>query len=154
MSDALRARLVAHGALVFLVGLLAGFPFAFHELGKIALWPFIDGIPVSIPGSTRARRMAHMEGILNGMLLFALAAVAPLLRLGGREPALLYWSLLTTAWGNILASLLGPLSGGRGLEFGSGAANSVMYLLFVAAIVGAITAAVVVFRGAWRRAAA
>lgn len=152
MSERLRARLVVHGALVFLAGLLAGFPFAFFELGKIALWPLLGDVAVTLPGDTRAWRMAHMEGILNGLLLFAVAALAPLLRLRGREPAVLAWSLVVTAWGNMLASIIGPLSGGRGLEFGGGVANSVMYLLFVAAIVGVLAAAIIVLRGAARRA--
>jgi hypothetical protein len=56
-----------------------------------------------------------------------------------------------TAWGNVVASVIGPLSGGRGLEFGGGVANSVMYLLFVAAVVAVLVAMWLVFRGASRR---
>jgi hypothetical protein len=150
MSDRLRALVIAHGALVFLAGLLAGFPFAFFELGKIALWPLVGEVAVSVPGDTRAWRMAHLEGILNGLVLFAVAAIAPLLRLRGREPDLLAWSLVVTAWGNTAASILGPISGARGLELGGGVANSAMFLLFVAAMVGVIAAVIVVLHGALR----
>lgn len=151
MNERQRAIVIAHGALVFLAGLLAGFPFAFFEIGKIALWPLIGDIPIEIPGNTRAWRMAHLEGILNGLLLFAVASISPYLRLGGREPGLLVGSLVVTAWGNMMASILGPLSGGRGLEFGGGVANSLMYFLFVAAIVAVLTAMILVLRGALRR---
>lgn len=151
MNDRQRALLVAHGALVFLAGLLVGFPYAFFELGKIVLWPFVGEIAVTIPGDTRAWRMAHLEGILNGILLFSVAAIAPLLRLRGREPQLLVWSLVVTAWGNTVAAILGPISGGRGLEFGGGVGNNAMYFLFIAAIVGVIAATVVVLCGALRR---
>jgi hypothetical protein len=144
-------RLIAHGALVFLIGLLAGFPFAFFELGKIALWPLPGAIAASLPGDVRAWRMAHLEGILNGLTLFAVAAVLPSVRLRKREPALVGWGLLVTAWGNTVASLFGPLTGGRGLEFGGSVGNSVMYFLFVAAIVGVVMAMALICRGALRR---
>ena len=150
MSDRLRAVVIVHGALVFLAGLLVGFPYAFYELGKIVLWPFVGEIAVAMPGDTRAWRMAHLEGILNGILLFAVAAIAPLLRLRGRESEILAWSLVVTAWGNTVAAILGPFTGGRGLAFGGGVANSIMYFLFVAAIVAVIAALVIVLRGALR----
>jgi hypothetical protein len=152
MTEDLRARLIAHGALVFLVGLLAGFPFAFYELGKLALWPVPGQVAVSLPGDVRAWRMAHLEGILNGLMLFAVAALWSHIRLRQGEQRLLFWSLLVTAWGNIIASAIGPVFGGRGLEFGGGVANSLMYLLFVAAVVGVIAAMVLIFVGARRRA--
>lgn len=68
-----------------------------------------------------------------------------------RAQRVLTWSLIITAWGNASASLIGPLSGGRGLEFGGGVANSIMYLLFVAAVIAVIVAMVLVCRGALRR---
>jgi hypothetical protein len=150
LDERLEARMIANGALVFLVGLLAGFPFAFFELGKIVLWPIPGAISVSLPGDVRGWRMAHMEGILNGLTLIAVAAVMPKLRLSHGQRATVGWLLIVTAWGNAVASVIGPLSGGRGLEFG-GAANSVMYLLFVAAVVAVIVAMWLVFVGAVRR---
>ena len=39
MSDRWQSTMIAHGALVFLVGMVAGFPFAFVILQKVALWP-------------------------------------------------------------------------------------------------------------------
>lgn len=143
--------LIANGALVFLVGLLAGFAFAFFEIGKIALWPLPGEIVVSLPGDVRGWRMAHLEGILNGLMLFAVAALLPAVRLRAREQAFVGWSLLVTAWGNTVASLLGPLSGGRGLEFGGGGGNRIMYLLFVAAVIAVILAMALICRGALRR---
>lgn len=152
MDEHLRSRLIAHGALVFLVGLLAGFPFAFFELGKLALWPIPAEVPISLPGDVRGWRMAHLEGILNGLTLFAVAALWSHLRLRQGEQRLLTWSLLVTAWGNAIASMIGPVSGGRGLEFGGGVANSLMYLLFVAAVVAILAAMSLVFVGARRSA--
>jgi hypothetical protein len=150
MAERLQARLIAHGALVFLVGLLAGFPFAFFELGKIALWPLPGSIEVSLPGDVRGWRMAHLEGILNGLTLIAVAGVLPRLRFTLQQQRVLGWLLIITAWGNAIASVIGPVFGGRGLEFGGGAANGLMYLLFVAAVAAVIVAMWLVFQGARR----
>src|SRR5207249_11639713 len=78
----------------------------------------------------------------------------PWLTLGRRGRHWVAWLLIATAWGNVLASVIGPIFGGRGLEFGAGAANSLMYLLFVAAVVAVLVAMGLVFWGAVRRARA
>ena len=44
MNERLRSLMVGHGALVFLVGMAAGFPFAFAILGRVVLWPFPGAI--------------------------------------------------------------------------------------------------------------
>jgi hypothetical protein len=99
MNDRLQSLLIASGAAVFLLGMLAGFPFTLVVLGT----------PVG-PGDVRGWRMAHLEGILNGLLLIAVAAVAPRLRLAARTQSVLAWSLLLTAWANTIASF-GALRG-------------------------------------------
>jgi hypothetical protein len=147
MSQRLASVLVANGALVFLAGMAAGFPFAFLLIGKIAMWPIPGEIEVLMPGDVRAWRMAHLEGVLNGLTLIAVAAVGPRLQLRERTARVLTWSLLVMAWGNQIASLIGPLYAVRGLEFGRGVANSMMYLLFVAAIFGVLTGMWIVVRG-------
>jgi hypothetical protein len=88
---------------------------------------------------------------LNGLTLWAVAAIAPKLRLGDTAARVVAWGLIITAWGNIVASVIGPVFGGRGLEFGGGVANSLMYLLFVLAILTVLVAIALVFWGAWTR---
>ncbi|TMA82397.1 MAG: hypothetical protein E6J72_02865 [Deltaproteobacteria bacterium] len=150
MRERLQASMIVHGAVVFVIGLLAGFPFAFVILGKIALWPLPGTADVHLPGDVRGWHMAHLEGILNGLTLFAVAAIMPQLRLGETGLKLVAWTLIITAWGNIVASVIGPLFGARGLEFGGSVANSLMYVLFVIAIVTVLIAFAVVIRGARR----
>jgi hypothetical protein len=154
MRDKLAATMVAHGALVFLIGMAAGFPFAFQILGKIELWPIPGSIVTSMPGDYRAWRMAHLEGILNGVMLIAVGAVAPRLPFSDRGAWWVAWGLIATAWGNQIASLIGPIFGGRGLAFGDGVSNSLMYLLFVVAVVAVIAAMWLVFQAARRAAGA
>jgi hypothetical protein len=151
MRERLQSAMIVHGALVFIVGLLAGFPFAFVILGKIALWPVPGAADVHMPGDVRGWHMAHLEGILNGLTLFAVAAIMPQLRLGETGLKVVAWTLIVTAWGNIIASVIGPVFGGRGLEFGGSVANSLMYVLFVIAIVTVLIALALVARGARRR---
>ena len=153
MRSRLQSLLVAHGALVFLVGLVAGFPFAFLILGRVELWPIPGHVDVTMPGDVRGWRMAHLEGILNGVTLMAVAGVLPRLSLWVRSLRIITWTLIVTAWGNQIASVIGPIFGGRGLAFGGGAANSLMFLLFTTAVVTVIVAMALVARGAFRAAA-
>jgi hypothetical protein len=148
MSPRLQSLLIANGALVFGLGMLAGFPFAMVLLGEGTLRT--EPAAWTVPGDVRGWRMAHLEGILNGLTLIAVAAVGDRLRLGIRGQNLLAWALLLTAWGNTIASVIGPLFGGRGLTFGGGIANRVMFLLFMAAIVTVLIATWLVFVGARR----
>ncbi len=53
-----------------------------------------------------------------------------------------------TAWGNIIASFIGPLFGGRGLVIGTSVSNTLMYVLFVVAVITIIVAMCLIFRGA------
>ena len=151
MTERDRRTLVAHGAAVFLLGMAAGFPFAFEILGRFELWPLPFRVEFEMPGDVRGWRMAHLEGILNGLLLIAVAAVGHLLTLGPRGAAWVTRGLLVCAWGNITASWIGPLTETRGLHFGGFGWNGLVYLLFVAAIVGVLGAMVAVFVGARAR---
>lgn len=148
MIDRLQLRVIAHGALVFMLGLLAGFPFAFVILGKIVLWPIPGAAAWNGPGDLRGWHMAHLEGILNGLTLFGVAAILPRLRLGETSVKIVAWGLIITAWGNIVASLIGAMFGGRGLEFGGSVSNSLMYLLFVLAVGTVMVAIGLVYWGA------
>jgi len=142
MNHRLRSLLVVHGALVFLVGMAAGFPFAMVLLADAHSQP--------VPGDVRAWRMAHLEGVLNGLMLFGVAGVGRDLALTRRAQLVVFWSLLLTAWGNIIASIIGPIFGGRGLALGPGLANNIMFLLFMAAVFAVIVAMAVIVRGGWR----
>jgi len=123
MSPRLRAQMVFHGAIVVMLGLLAGFPHAFVITGQLA-------------GEERAWRMAHLEGLLNGMLVMLAGAVGGALELGASQQRWLVWSLVAAAYGNVVASVLGASVGVRGLVLAGPPANAVMNLLFWVAIGG------------------
>ena len=74
-------RLTFHGAVVTLVGLLAGIPYAMVATGRVV-------------GSERAWRFAHVGNILGGIFLLAVAGVADRLDLVPARRTLLVWSLV------------------------------------------------------------
>src|SRR5262252_1175219 len=140
MREDISRRVIFHGAIVVLLGLAAGFPFAFVILG-------------TMNGDLRAWRMAHLEGVLNGLVMFAVVGIAPRLTLSRGQQSLLGWCLVITGYGNVVASILGASVGVRGLEAGGSVANTVVYLLFVIAVVTVTVATVLLALGARRSAA-
>ncbi len=145
-----QSTLIMHGAIVFFLGLAAGFPLAFELLGRLELWPVPGSVAFEMPGDVRGWRMAHMEGILNGMLLILIAAVGDKLALSQKAAGRLVLAMIITAYGNIAASWIGPLSDTRGLSFTGINWNSVVYLLFVAGILAVVYAMWLVYSGARR----
>lgn len=135
MEQALRRKMVFHGAAVVLLGMLAGFPYGLVVTGDLA-------------GSERAWRMAHLEGVLNGLVLLAVAGTAGRLSLGGRKPAVLAWALIVTGYGNVVAAILGATFGVRGLAPGGSFVNTVVYTIFVVAVVGIFVGMALVAAGA------
>ena len=151
MSERLQSLMIAHGALLFLAGMVAGFPFVFHILGHVELWPIPGSLEIQIPGDYRGWRMAHLEGILIGLLLVGVAAVGMRLRLSEAAARGVVWGLIVCGWANVTASFIGPLTGTRGLSFTGFGWNTLVFLLFMLAIVAVFIAMTLVFRGAWAR---
>ncbi len=129
--------LIGHGALVFILGLVAGVPFLW------AIEAVAAGGGAAEAEALRAWRMAHLEGTLNGMLMIAVAAAATQLTLSEGRSSIITWGLIATGWGNILASFVSGMTGGRGLAFTGLDWNTLTFTLFSIAIVGVIAAFVV-----------
>lgn len=134
MTSNHHSLLIAHGALVFILGLAAGVPFLW------AIQAMSAGGGAVEAEALRAWRMAHLEGTLNGMLMIGVAAAAKQLTLTQGRSALIAWGLIVTGWGNILASIVSGATGGRGLSATGFDWNTLTFTLFTAAIVGVILA--------------
>ena len=98
-------------------------------------------------GEERAWRMAHMEGLLNGMLALLAAGVWDALVLSAGQRRWLALSLIFAGYGNVIASIIGAFFGVRGLAMALPFANLVVYTLFVLAIVGVLIGVVLLIRG-------
>lgn len=136
--------LIFHGALVFLVGMASGFPYAFAVLASLA-----EEVPAHNAEAVRGWRMAHLEGVLNGLLLIAVAGAGRAIKLSDILQRVLAYGLIVTAWGNMIASVVGPIFRVRGLEPGQSGPNMLMYVLFMVAVLTVIVSMVLIAKGAW-----
>lgn len=137
---------------------------ALNAVLVIACGMFVGGIPlvfvvahevygqaVHVPGDYRAWLMAHLEGLLNGLLMIALVSVARLRPLAATAERWLVPSLLVAGWGNTLAAVAAPLLGVRGMVLDADPANDVVALAFTLALAGSIVALAIVVRHLWSR---
>ena len=156
LSERRRALLTLNGLGLILTAVVIGWFYFFFLLGAIDLWPFVTDIPVEIGGDRRAWNMAHMEAITNGLLLLALAALAPYIRLPDRLQTLLFWSWLVFAWMFTLPAFANALFGTRGLEFGGGPfpgniiINNIIFLSGWPAMIAVHIGMPLAIWGAWR----
>jgi hypothetical protein len=132
-------RLAAlNGVAMILAGMvLAGFPLAF----LVARDVYGQASPIPLDGDYRGWVMAHLEGLLNGLLVIALAGVTLIRKpmKPGRERWFLP-ALLVMGWGNLLASILAPALGVRGIAANGDLANNLVVLIFTVALLASFAA--------------
>lgn len=147
----IQRMLFRHGGMVMLFGFAAGFGFLFFLLGAVELWPIPGKIAYQLPGSDKAWRMTHMEGVINGLMLWLLAAVVPAMDLTVRQAQRICRALIVTAWCFPIASLFDALfPDSRGLRFGGPVTNLIPFFLFYAGILVLVWAVVSVVAAHWR----
>jgi hypothetical protein len=140
-------KMIGHGALILLIGMLAGLGLLVGLLGGIELIPG-HIIAFSVPGSTDAWVRTHIGGMMNGMLILLVAL--PLSGLGFAERAAkrMSWMLVGTGWANTLfywAALFAP---NRALSFADnkwGASNLASIIGLVPALLFVVISLVAVF---------
>jgi hypothetical protein len=139
----LQRTLIVHGGLVLMLGFVAGFGFLFYLLGAIELWPIPGRIDYQLPGSDKAWRMSHLEGVLNGLMLWLVAAVLPTFRLPDGSARRVTYALLVTAWTFPIASLFDAFfEHSRGLRFGGPVTNLIPFFLFYVGIITLVWAVI------------
>ena len=105
-------------------GGVIGFGFLFFLIGEVALWPIPWALDWQLPGTYDAWRMAHMEGIVNGLVLWVAAALLPVMPFTAKGAARIALGLIIVAWTIVIASALDPLfPESRGLAFGGPLSN-------------------------------
>ena len=134
-----RLRLIQHGAAIAVIGLLSGFGMVFAILEAIHVWPLTVAYDGAIPGSERGWRVAHVAGVMNGMLMLliglALTTVLPPLR----AQAWIVWGMVYTGWGNTVFFHCANLSSNRGLSAGTTRLGEPDLLGAIGYLVGAST---------------
>jgi len=114
-AERLQRQVIGHGMLVLIVGLIAGVMLTFSLLGAVALWP-LPTWEMTIPGSTRGWVSAHVGGVLNGVMMAALALLMGKLKLEGGRAFWVGWGLILVGWGNTLFYWAANFSANRGLS--------------------------------------
>ncbi len=155
MPSRTRALLFLNGIGLVVLAVFIGWIWFFALLHRIVLWPLPFDVPVTIPDDGRAWRMAHMEGITQGLLLMAVGLGGQFMRLGTRQYAWLFWSSLTTAWLFTVPTIFNALFGTRGLAFGggpfkSGLQNDIIYLVGWPPVLAVHIMLVLAALGVWR----
>jgi len=141
LTPAERGRLIllAHGAAVGVIGLVSGFGLVFAILDAWHVWPLTLETDLPVPGSEHGWRVAHVAGVLNGMLMIlgglALVPVAA----GQSAQRWIVGGLVWTGWGNTLFFHLANLSSNRGLSAGSTRLGEADLAGIVGYLVGAST---------------
>lgn len=135
--------LIVQGGYVMLLGFVAGFGFLFYLIGSVELWPIPGKIAVQFPGSDKAWRMSHMEGVMNGLMLWLLAALQPAMALPLQTARRIARMLVLTAWCFPIASLFDAFfKDSRGLRFAAPVTNLIPFFLFYAGIIALVWAVI------------
>ena len=108
-------QLILHGSIILLLGLLCGWPYARALIrGKSEV-------------STNAWRVAHLSLPIAAILLFAMAAVLPQLRISSATRAWMAWLFIVSSYAFTVALTLGACYGFRGLTFDPPLINRAVY---------------------------
>lgn len=126
-------RLVLHGAVILLVGLLCGYLAVFEETSR----------------SGRTWQGAHSALLLAGVWLIATAPALPLLELPRRERSALLLSLTGGAYSFMTAVLIQGATGVRAISPDVSAIGLVAFAANLLAVLGTILAASLTILGAW-----
>ena len=139
MTQRAAATLAFNGLVVLLLGLLAGAPYGAA---------IVEGWGAE---AERAWKLAHMEGVQNGILVLALAAGPAWLSLGSAAERAVVWGAIAAAYGNTIGGILGAVVGQRGLAPEGPLANWAVFVAFMFGMWGFLIAVPAAASGAWNR---
>jgi hydroxylaminobenzene mutase len=122
-ADPLRRRLARAGAWLFAVGMVTG------------LWVaavLTETVTIAIP---RLALAAHLNALLGGLWLIAVASTLDMLRYGPTGRARLAWVVTVPAWANWLITLIASGLGVTGLAYTGDTANDAIAALLHSLVV-------------------
>lgn len=105
-----QCRMVGHGAVVLLIGMIAGVGLLISLLGGIELIPGRI-LEFSLFGSPESWVRTHIGGMLNGMLIMLVAVLVHAMAVEDKPARQLFWMLVGTGYANTLfywAALFAP----------------------------------------------
>lgn len=131
------AGLMVSASTLFGLGLIFGLVYTFVLIGRIEIWPLPWSFAFDGQADSSAWRRAHVGTLINSLMIFVFALAADKLRMPRRTRTVYSACVQSTAWLNSLAFALAAFVGARGLSGGAGLGNTLIYILFLIAVVTA-----------------
>ncbi len=103
MKDEVRSFLIRHGAFVAFLGSLNGLAYTFVITGEI-------------PGSIKAWHLAHIQGVMIGIMILAVSSLVAFVNLEDRKLKILAYCFVVTGYCYSIGPALGAVLGVRGIE--------------------------------------
>jgi hydroxylaminobenzene mutase len=104
-SKEIDRRLMWHGMLLFVLGLLVGLTEAHLKNSRMGL-------------------AAHLEGLMNGTFLIAVGAIWSRVQLSNRQTVVAYWTALYGTYVNLITTIFAAVVGANSLSPITGAGHS------------------------------
>lgn len=92
-------RMVGHGAMIMIIGLVAGFGLVMALIGGFEVFPGTI-LDFEIPGDSDTWARAHVGGLLNGIMVLVVAAVLWGLRIPERDEGRVAWMFIGAGYAN------------------------------------------------------
>lgn len=115
--NALQKRMVGHGALIMLIGLVAGIGLVMKLIGGFEVWPN-HIIEFELFGTDRAWARTHVGGMMNALMVFVVALLLWALKAPEALNRQLFLMIVGAGYANTIFYWGGLLSSNRALTFG------------------------------------
>ena len=138
MEKDLRLFMVRHGDVVALLGSLSGLVYTFVITGDI-------------PGSIRSWHLAHLQGILTGILIIAASSYITHLNLDLKFRRIAAYLFIITGYCYSIGPVWGAVFNVRGLQPEPPAANIAMFISNTVASIAVLAALAVTIRGSLKK---
>ena len=124
-----------HGAIVMFAAFVSGMMMGIVGVGQVE-------------GSLDDWKLAHMEALLNSIVLFAVAGCLHKLALTDRKANVVAYCLIIMAYSNTVFGYMRALTGALGYEFGGSLANNVAAFAGMLGVPLAVVAFSLILQGA------
>ena len=137
MSRSVEGTLCLHGAIVMFAAFVSGGMIAAAAMGQIS-------------GSVEDWKLAHMEPLINGIVLFAVAGCIGKLALSSGQTRVITYCLVIMAYCNTVFGFMLGLTGALGYQFDDSLANNIATFAGMLGVPLAFIAFFLIFLGAIR----
>ena len=115
--DKRQKRMIGHGAIVMLFGLLGGLGLGIILIGGFEIFPGYI-FPIDLPSDSAAWARVHAGGLMNGLMVIIFALVIHAARIPERLARHLFWMIVGAGYANTIFYWGALLAPSRALTFG------------------------------------